>query len=742
MTSAILLLTLAMNQAPAARETPLDARYLRDHAQTRGFMLGRPSRPKVTPDGQAVLFLRSGPRTAKLSLFEFDTATAKTRELLTPEQVLKGAEEMLTPEEKARRERQRISVGGFTDFQLNDDGSQILLTLSGRLYVVGRAKGDVRELKTAPGTIVDPKFSPDGTMVGYVKDYDVFVYNLAADKESAVTRGGTEEKTHGLAEFVAQEEMGRSSGWWWAPDSKSIVYEEADAKGVEVWYVADPAKPDAAPVNAYYPRPGKANVKVRVGVIPVTGGETVWVDWDRKRYEYLAQVRWQTHGPLTVTVQDRQQQEIALLKVDPKTGKSTVLVTEFDSRWVNLHQDGPHWLADGSFVRTGDGQDGLRLEHRDAAGKQLRVLAAAEPSEAAPPPYRLGYQELVAVSPKTGRIVYRASADPTQSLLYALPGPVAEKGVALAEAPGMYMGSFSKDHAVAVVTRTGLDAMPRTVVYRDGKEIGELPSVAESPGFTPRVTLDKVGDGPVYHTAIIRPHGFDPKKKYPVVVYVYGGPHHQVVEQAMRGWLLPQWIADQGFIVVSIDNRGTPGRGRLWERALYKKFGSLPLEDQVAGLKALGKKHPEMDLERVGLYGWSFGGYMAGLGVLRQPEVFKVGVAGAPVTEWLDYDTHYTERYLGLPEENPEAYKEGSLLTYAADLKRPLLLIHGTADDNVYFRHSLRLADALFRAGKDFDILPLPGLTHMVPDPVVMERLYGKIAAKFSQHLGKPEPPR
>jgi dipeptidyl-peptidase-4 len=206
----------------------------------------------------------------------------------------------------------------------------------------------------------------------------------------------------------------------------------------------------------------------------------------------------------------------------------------------------------------------------------------------------------------------------------------------------------------------------------------------------------------------------------------------------MRNWLLPQWLADQGFIVVAIDNRGTPGRGRDWEKAIYQKFGSVPLDDQVRVLQDLAKQHPEMDLARVGITGWSFGGYLSGLAVLRRPDVFKAAVAGAPVTDWDDYDTHYTERYLGLPQQSPEAYRSASLLTYARNLRRPLLLVHGTADDNVYFRHTLKLADALFRAGKDFDVLPLSGLTHMVPDPVVMENLYGRIARFFRQHLGEP----
>jgi dipeptidyl-peptidase-4 len=741
--------------APAADEKPLDASFLRTYAETRGFMLGRPSKAKPTPDGKAVLFLRSEPRVPKMKLYEFDTATGKTRELLTPEQVLKGAEEKLSPEEKARRERQRVSVGGFTDYQLSEDGSLILLTLSGKLYVVGRAKGDVRELKTGPGTIVDPKFSPDGKNVGYVKDYDVFVYNLTDDKERQITKGGTEEKSHGLAEFVAQEEMERYSGWWWSPDSQFIVYEEADAKGVEVWYVADPAKPDQQPQSQYYPRPGKKNVSVRVGILPVAGGETVWIDWDHKKYPYLTQVRWEKYGPLTITVQTRLQSEIALLKVDAKTGKTTELLTEKDATWVNLHQDTPRWLPENrGFLWTVDSEPGLVL--RDSNGDHVRWFVSLKND---------GFEKLVSVEPKSGEIIYQAASihergtdvkrmkrflDPSESYVWGIESerdglPRNElKGQSPqmkgAEAKfGRYAASFSRDHSVYVLTGTTYKQMPVSACYkRDGTLVGELPSVAESPPFRPTVEFEHVGGDPGFYAAIVRPHGFDRKKKYPVIVDVYGGPGHQVVVQAMRDWLLPQWLADQGFIVVAIDNRGTPNRGRDFERAIYKKFGSVPLEDQVTALQALGKKYPELDLERVGIYGWSFGGYMSALGVLKRPDVYKAAVAGAPVTDWLDYDTHYTERYLGLPQDNPEAYKEASLLTYAADLKRPLLLIHGTADDNVYFRHSLKLANALFRAGKDFEILPLPGLTHMVPDPVVMERLYQRIAGHFQKHLGQP----
>ncbi len=708
---------------------PLDTRYLHAHAQTRGFMLGRPARAKPTPDGKSVLFLRAEARVPRLRLYEFDVATRETRELLTPEQVLKGAAEHLSPEEKARRERMRISVGGFTDFQLSEDGALILVHLSGKLYVVQRSTGAVRELKTGAGTIIDPKFAPDGKSVAYVRDDDVYVHDLAAQKERRVTTGGTERVSHGLAEFVAQEEMSRFSGYWWSPDSQFIVYEEADATGVETWYVADPAKPEQAAHATFYPRPGKANVKVRLGIVPATGGETTWIHWDAERYPYLAAVRWDRHGPLTLEVQTRDQTELVLLKADPATGKSVPLVTEKDSAWVNLNHDGAKWLEDGSgFLWTSERAGGPRLELHAKDGALQRVLVAPD----------AGYQGLVDVDQRAGTVFYRASTDPTQSQLFSVS---LENGMAraLTTEQGHHSAAFAKNHSAYVEQTTLLSAMPRTTIRRaDGTLVGELPSVAEDPPFVPRAEMVKVGEGEGFYASVVRPRDFDRHKRYPVIVDVYGGPGFTRVSATMNSHLLDQWLADQGFVVVSEDGRGTPGRGRDWERAISRHFGTVPLDDQVAGLQALGKLFPELDLDRVGIVGWSFGGYMSALAVLKRPDVYKAAVAGAPVADWLDYDTHYTERYLGLPGKDNPAYKEASLLTYAANLKRPLLIVHGTADDNVYFRHSLRLADALFRSGKEFELLPLSGLTHMVPEPVVMERLWSRIAEQFQKNLGKP----
>jgi dipeptidyl-peptidase 4 len=716
---------------------PLDASFLRLYSETGGFLLGRPVNPKPTPDGKHVLFLRSPAKSRKRSLFEFDVATGKTRELLTSDALLGGAEENLTPEEKARRERMRVTAGGFADFHMDESGRYLILPLSGKLFVFDRTTEKARELKTPPGTILDPKWSRDGKMIAYVHDNDVYAYELATDNETAVTKGGTDIKTNGLAEFVAQEEMNRFSGYWWSPDSKFIVFEEVNHEGVETWYVADPSKPDQKPLQQFYPRPGKKNVSVRLGIVPVTGGDPVWVNWDRKEYEYLAAVRWDKHGLLTIQVQDRKQQEVVLLRVFPDSGKTGDLLHEKDVAFTNLHQDMPKWLPGGDeFVWMSDFLKGPGLELHWTDGSLGDMVI----------PFDDGLISLVHVDPERREVVYVASKDPTQAHVYMRPfqarakprWPSSDKAVRLAEGPGIESVVFSENKNTFVLTRTSLGGMPRSFVHARDKLVGELPSVAEEPPFVSKATIEKLGGDDGFYTTVVRPQDFDPKKKYPVLLDVYGGPHHLQVNQAMRSWLVAQWLADQGFIVVAIDNRGTPGRGRDWERAIYEKFGTVPLEDQVKGLKLLGDKHPELDLDRVGIIGWSFGGYMAAQAVLKRPDVFKAAVAGAPVTDWEDYDTHYTERYLGLLPENKKAYEEASLLPLAGKLERPLLLVHGTADDNVYYRHTLRLSDALLRAGREFEVMPLPGITHMVnADPTVYERYMTRAAAFFQKHLGK-----
>jgi dipeptidyl-peptidase 4 len=747
---ALLLTGVASAGAESAVDWPrLDTTFLRDLTLTRSFMAGRPTRAQFAPDGKSVLFLRSGPRSDRLSLFELDIESGSTRSLLTPEQILKGATEKLSAEERARRERLRMTASGIAGYEISPDGTRLLISLSPQLYLVRRRDGAVTELPCGQGrprdrAPIDPRFSPDGRSVSYVLDQDVYVMDLMTMKERPITTGGTPEVSHGLAEFVAQEEMERYAGYWWSPDSKAIAYEEADAREVEEWRVADPADPGQETHAQRYPRPGKKNVRVRLGLTRVdsAGGETTWVDWDREQYPYLATVRWSAPGPLSIVVQTRRQQEMRLLSVDAATGKTKTLLTETDPAWLNIDQDVPCWLPSG-FLWTSERAGGPQLELHDLNGKLQRVLV--------PPAF--GYVGNASfrgsglkVDAKRRMVYFRGGADPTQLHLFRVPLAGGEP-VRLTDEPGVHAAGWSPDAAFFVRQSSGPREMRRASLHRaDGREIGELPSVAETPPFLPRTEYVRVtADLPATATAsatrapvpcaVTRPQSFDPKRRYPVLVEVYGGPGFLTVSQSPGSFLLSQWLADQGFIVVSMDGRGTPRRGRDWERAIRGRFDEVSLADQVAGLMALGARYPEMDLARVGITGWSFGGYMSALAVLRRPDIFKAAVAGAPVTLWEDYDTHYTERYLGLPQENAKGYEASSLLSYAADLRRPLLLIHGTTDDNVFFSHTIKLSDALFRAGREVDVLPLSGFTHMVPDPAVRERLEERIVRFFQRHL-------
>lgn len=705
--------------------------WLRALSGTRNFQLGRPARPTFTPDGQRILFLRSGPRDPRQALLEFDLATGETRELLAASQLLSGQREELSPEEKARRERQRVTAGGLVSFESSKDGTHLLVPLSGRLYWVDARTGAAAVLPVQ-AAVTDPKLSPDGKSVAYVRNHDVWACAVGGGREVQVTRGGSSVLTHGEAEFVAQEEMARSTGFWWSPDSKRILYAEADHRDVEVWQVADPFQPGAPPAPQYYPRPGKANVSVRLGITSAKGGQTRWIEWDRTRHPYLARAQWHEAGGLTMTVQSRDQRELVVLKVDPSSGRTTTLLVERDPAWVNLDHSSPRWIEGGRrFLWTSEKSGRWELEIRRADGLLERVLV----------PGRIGWQAFLSFDEAARRVWFLASPDPTQQHVWSveLDG---SSPIRITDEPGHHTATIAEKSGARVITTATPGRMPRSRVCRaDGSLIGDLPSVAEEPSRPIHAEFQKVGEGEGWHAKVVRPSSFESGRKYPVVVSVYGGPHVQVVKQTLASSLTDQWLADQGFVVVAMDGRGTPGRGRDWERAIHGKLGSVPLEEQSSALRALAARNPEIDLARVGIAGWSFGGYLSAYAVLRRPDLFRAAVAGAPVTDWEDYDTHYTERYMGVPPgtETEAAYRESSCLPWAADLSRPLLLIHGTRDDNVFFRHTLRLTDALLRAGRPFDVLPLPGFTHMVPDPVVAEQRWQRTAEYFRRHLN-PKP--
>jgi dipeptidyl-peptidase 4 len=709
-----------------AAEDPTLA-FFRDLAETRNYTLGRPISPKITPDGSGVVFLRGGPRDPVLRLFELDVASGRERELVTPEQLLGGSKEVLTPEERSRRERTRDSLRGFTDFEMTKDGSRLLVTLSGRLYVVSRADLGVTAL---PGEHwISPHFSPDGAFVAAVRDGELNVIDLATHSTRVLTSGASDTVSHGAAEFIAEEEMGRNDGFWWSPDSQWLAYQETDTSMVENRYIADPLRPEVPPQRTAYPRAGTANARVRLGVIAREGGATRWIPWDADKYPYLARVEWREAGaPLTIAVEDRRQQEERLLAVDPSTGAARELLTERDAAWVNLGELSiPFWLqGGGQFLWTTERRGSWQLELREASGAFVRELT--------PPGF--GYRSLAGVD-AAGRFVYVvASADPTQSQVWRLPMSGGE-ATQLTTTPGEHQARLSDDGRALIHTFSLNDGRCGTSVLSiDGVKQATLPSVAEIPRAMPSVELTRTGGEHSYFAALLRPRDFEAGRKYPVILMVYGGPQVTYVTSAARSYFIDQWMADQGYMVVRLDGRGTPLRGHDWQRLMRGNFIDTALHDQVEGLQALGAKYPEMDLARVGVTGWSFGGYFSAMATLRRPDIFKAGVAGAPVVTWENYDTHYTEHYIGLPQENPEGYRASSVLTYAGALSRPLLLIHGLTDDNVYFQHSVQLVDALFLAGKSYEFMPMLG-THMAgaDSSVVRLREEQRIMEFFHRNL-------
>lgn len=705
-----------------------DPQFIEQYTATRGFTLGRPAEVRFANNDRHVLFLRSGARSFVRDLYEYDTQTQQARALLTADQILRGGEEKLTVEEAARRERMRSTARGIASFEVSKDGALLLVPLSGRLFSIERSTGAVRELPAPEGAAVAPQFSPDGSQVACVRNGDLYVHNVATGATTRLTDNADATHANGVAEFVAQEEMGRFAGFWWSPDGTRLAYQHNDESAVEEWRIADPLRPGQPPNTFRYPRPGKANVDVRLGIVPAAGGTTTWVEWDREEFPYLATVQWSENAPLTLLVQNRRQTVERLLAVEEGTGQARLLLEETDAAWLNLDQGMPRWLKDGkSFLWTTERGGAWQLELRDATGKLVRTLTPPE----------FGLRKLTDVDHANGCAYVTAATDPREEHVFRVPIDPAHGGpVQLTHDPGIHRFEFDAGFGMHVHAQAGRDGNRRLeIVAADGRSLGEIPSIGEEPPFMPDLELTTVGAAPHMHAAIVRPRDFSAERRYPIVVYVYGGPHAQMVTAQPFRYLLHQWFADHGFIVVSLDGRGTPNRGRDWERAIRGNFIETPLADQVAGLKALGEKYPEMDLARVAIFGWSFGGYFSTMAIARRPDVYHAAVAGAPVIDWHDYDTHYTERYLGLPQENGEGYEKSGVLPYARDLRRPLLLIHGTADDNVYFSHSLKLEDALFKAGIDHQFLPLPGQTHMVADPATSQRMYERIMRFFANHL-------
>jgi dipeptidyl-peptidase-4 len=680
--------------------------FARRYARTQGFTLGRPRGFQVGADGARVAFLRSGAGDDPVNrLWVLDVATGAERLVADPAALLEGDGGDLPPEERARRERARERAGGIVAFAGDADLTVASFALAGRLFLADLAgPGGTRELP-AGGGVLDPRVDPTGARVAWVADRAVAVAELDRAGQGGPRRLVGEDDPEvgwGLAEFLAAEEMDRARGYWWAPDGTRLAVARVDTTPVRRFHLTDPANPAVPPVSLPYPAAGTDNAEVRLAVVDLDG-RRVEVAWDRDAYPYLASVRWDPGAPLTLLVQARDQTATLVLAADPDTGATRELAAQRDPAWVELVGGTPAWL-DGRLVLTADDPD---CDTR-------RLTVDGEPVT----PPGLQVAEVVAVT--DGAVLVAGSEEPTETHLWRVaPGAAPER----LTGPGGHH-TASAAGPVLVVTRADLDSdATASTVTAPGRPPLPIASLAHAPGITPRPRLLRAGPRQL-RCALLLP---DPPPtggaRLPVLLDPYGGPHHRQVLAARDRYLVAQWFADQGFAVLVTDGRGTPGRGPAWERAIWRDLAGPVLDDQVEALHAVAADHPELDLGRVAIRGWSFGGYLAALAVLRRPDVFAAAVAGAPVTDWRLYDTHYTERYLGHPAADPDAYRRSSLLADAAKLERPLLLIHGLADDNVVAAHSLRLSGLLLAAGRPHNVLPLSGVTHLAAQQAVAESL-------------------
>jgi dipeptidyl-peptidase-4 len=673
--------------------------YPRQSARTQRFTLGAPRDVLVSPDGRRIAFLRSrGPVDPVNCLWVVDAASGEERLVADPEVLLRGHDDAtLPPEELARRERAREAAGGITAFATDAQVTVAAFSIAGRLFVAGLVSAQARELPVA-GPVFDPRPDPLATRVAYVSGRLLCIGEL--DGHWRVLAGDDpdelESVTWGSADFIASEEMDRFRGYWWSPDGSALAVSRVDTAPIARWYIGDPAQPGSAPTEIAYPAAGTSNADVTLHVLGLDGS-VVDVEWDRERFPYLVDVHWTEHG-LIITTQRRDQRMVQVLEVDPSTGSTELRWADMDDRWVELVPGVPRLGPDGALISCAD-RDGAR-----------RLLVDGEPVTPA------DLQVRAVESVDTSGIVFLANPVDDATVLHVWRRTPEGELAALTDEPGIH--AVASGGGTLVVRTATLDDPAAQWETLDGVE---LASSAATPVVHARVHLSFLGERRIA-TAVLLPTEHD-GSPLPVLVDPYGGPHAARVVRAHNAHVGAQWFADQGFAVVVADGRGTPGRGSDWERAVHLDLATAVLEDQVEALTRAAEEHDVLDLSRVAIRGWSFGGYLAALAVLRRPDVFHAAVAGAPVTEWRLYDTHYTERYLGDPAEQADIYDASSLLPRAAELTRPLLLIHGLADDNVVAAHTLRLSSDLLAAGRPHEVLPLAGVTHMTPQEVVAENL-------------------
>jgi len=685
----------------------------------------------VAVDGSRVAFLRSaGPEDPVTALWVLDVAGGAERCVADPRALLSGDDEAGLPAaERARRERARESAAGITAYATDAAHTMAAAALAGQLVAADLRDGTAR-LVDVPGPVVDPRIDPTGRRVAWVRGRGLWVAEL--DDPTSARPLAEDPDPHvswGMAEFVAAEEMDRYRGFWWAPAGAALLVARVDETAVPRWWIADPARPDQSPTEVAYPAAGTTDADLTAWIVQLDGSRTV-VAWDRARWPYLAQAAWDDHGPL-VALHPRDQGAIQVRSVDPTTGSTANLWDDADECWVERMPGTPARLADGRLV-VGADRDGTRrlmVDGRAVTPEDLYVRGVAHVGEDAIVFTANPLDDATVLDVWRWRAPDDAPSDggdaqdPTLERLTRRAGrtPRDDEGGADGGVHGAVAG-----RDLVVLRRSCLERWgPTVTVHRldeDLSEVATIASHAARPARLPQVSIRHVG-GRRLATALLLPDGEGPETKLPVLLDPYGGPHAQRVIRAQAAYGTSQWFADQGYAVVVVDGRGTPGRGSAWERALRFDLAGPVLEDQLDALAALAAEEPRLDLTRVAIRGWSFGGYLAALAVLRRPDVVHAAIAGAPVTDWRLYDTFYTERYLGHPDEHPEAYERSSLLGGADRLERPLLLVHGLADDNVVSAHTLQLSARLLAAGRPHEVLPLTGVTHMASQEDVAENL-------------------
>jgi dipeptidyl-peptidase-4 len=674
----------------------------RQLARTKLFSLGVPAHFSVSPDGAVVVFLRSRAGDDPVRcLWALDVGTGAERLLADPAALLDGRAEVIPAAELVQREREREFGSGIVGYAADDALRLVSFALSGQLWTVDVAGGPPRRLP-ADGAVVDPRPDLAGQRIAYLAGDALRVIEADGTADHAVAVPERPDVSYGAAEHVAAESMGRTRGYWWAPDGTSLLVARVDTAAVALWYIADPADPAKPPRAVRYPAAGTANAEVTLWITGIDGSRTQ-VRWDQAGYEYVPAAGWDSHGPYAM-VQSRDQRTALVLGIDPATGATRVLREQRDEHWIQL--------VPGTPART---SAGALVGHVDADGTRHLTIDGVPVTPA-------GFQLREVLAVNGADVLFAASADPEQAELWRYR---AGRGLELISTePGVHSG-VGRGGTLVHIARTATRPGSQVSVRRAGEPPVTIASLEERPLLGLRESRLALGHRGLRSSLFLPSWHRRGDPPLPVLLDPYAGPALQKVT-AQQGWwsFTSQWFAEQGFAVLVTDGRGTPGRGPVWERAVYGDVFGLALEDQVSALAAAARDHQELDLSRVGIRGWSYSGALAALAVLRRPDVFHAAVAGAPVTDQRLYDTHWRERFLGHPGQHPDWYDACSLVLDAPKLTRPLLLIHGLADDNVFPANTLRLSSALLAAGRPHEVLLLAGATHHPADETAFANLF------------------